>query len=113
METKTLSPFGIAVASFKKASVKFDKNVSSGIEYEMMKLIEADAKKRVLFDLRMEIIESVQELMRQYRHLYQDYYRLNHVEEDNENCFDNITNNESSAYNKAKNMLQTLHNTPF
>lgn len=107
-QDKNLSPLGIAVEKFKKAAKAYDKDVKSGIEYDMMKLIEADKDKRDRFELKLKLIAGIRELQTQYRSLYNDYAEATGKFKDDEHQFANILDNKDSAYNKATELINSL-----
>lgn len=108
MKQKTeLSPHGILIEQVKKATKKFDSELSSDLPYKFMDLIEADQKKRELLKLKIELITGIKDLMYQYQRLFYDYCAANNVENKDE-AFDNISNNTESAYNKASILIKGI-----
>lgn len=108
---KNLSPRGIAVKQFKKAALAFDKNVSNGIEYDMVKLIEEDANKRAKFDLKLNLISGIKDLQLQYKRLFEDYASISGKFNEEEFPFNVVLDNKESAYNKATDLINLLSNT--
>lgn len=107
-DTKNLSPLGIALEKFKKAAKAYDKDVKSGIEYDMLKLIEEDQNKRARFDLKMNLMSGIRELQTQYKNLFNDYAIATGKFTDEEYPFSAILNNKESAYNKATELINSL-----
>lgn len=112
MKENNLTSFGIAVNSFMKAAKKFDPAVSRAIGYDMMKLVEDDAHKRAMLDLKIEILTAGKELMRQYKSLYEDYYQLQTCSAPSE-CFQAIANNEKSAYSQMNKLINKVSKITF
>lgn len=110
-DNANLSPYGKAVNQFKKAAKSFDKDVSTGIEYEMMKLIEADQNRRIKFDLKIKLIAGMRELQKQYKELFNDYAEASGKFADNDYPFSTVLNNEDSAYNKTTDLINLLSKT--
>lgn len=102
-----LSPHGILLKEVKKAYNKFDPELSSGLEYKFMDLIEADIKKRELFELKISAMDAIRELMKQYRHLFTDYCTASGIA-DTEKSFRDILKYPDSAYNKAAKTIESI-----
>lgn len=107
---REISPYELSLEKIKSAALSFDKNLSPGIEYQIMTVIEEDIKQRAKSDLKINLIKGMYELQRQYKELFTDYM-LAKGRTDNEDYFDVITANPLSAYNKISELITLLSKT--